>query len=411
MRTQLLVFISIILSINCYAQISFEKGYFIDESDQKIECLIKNIDWRNNPTEFEYKLSEDATGMIATIESTKEFGVYDMSKYKRYKVNIDRSNDKMEQMSDVRNPIFQKEVLFLKVLVEGEATLFQYKDSNLERFFYESGDSEIEQLVYKPYLRTLVNNLNVEETEIRKNNKFRQQLWTDVKCEDVSMTKMERIRYEKRDLVKYFMKYNGLELETSKRNLFNLYIRPGLNRSSMKIFRPFTSDIDFGAEFKFRVGLEAEFVLPFNKNKWALLFEPNYSSYKASQEYIYVANSTSTATNERTTNVMADFSLIGLPLGIRYYLFISDASKLFLNVSGNFNISILSSAIQAERIDILNLDANTLSLNFIFGIGYNYNNRLSLEFRQETAHDRLGNYVSINSKYNVSSLILGINVF
>jgi hypothetical protein len=42
-----------------YAQITFEKGYFINNSGDRTECFIKNIDWRDNPTKFEYKMQID----------------------------------------------------------------------------------------------------------------------------------------------------------------------------------------------------------------------------------------------------------------------------------------------------------------------------------------------------------------
>lgn len=45
-----------ILSSQCFSQISFESGYFIDNSNQRINCWIKNVDWRNNPSQFNYKL-------------------------------------------------------------------------------------------------------------------------------------------------------------------------------------------------------------------------------------------------------------------------------------------------------------------------------------------------------------------
>ena len=69
------------LSFNSYSQISFEKGYYIDNDNKKINCLIKNIDWMNNPTEFEYKLPENDNSKRITIRSVKEFGVYNSSKY------------------------------------------------------------------------------------------------------------------------------------------------------------------------------------------------------------------------------------------------------------------------------------------------------------------------------------------
>ena len=84
MKKQLLFLLITILSFNCYSQISFEKGYYIDNSNQKTNCLIKNIDWKNNPTQFEYKLSENSESKKKTIESIKEFGINNISKYILY---------------------------------------------------------------------------------------------------------------------------------------------------------------------------------------------------------------------------------------------------------------------------------------------------------------------------------------
>ncbi len=60
MTKKLLLLIITILHLEGYSQITFEKGYIIDNSDQKIECLIKNIDWIFNPVNLEYKISEDS---------------------------------------------------------------------------------------------------------------------------------------------------------------------------------------------------------------------------------------------------------------------------------------------------------------------------------------------------------------
>ena len=68
----------------------------INESNQRIECLIKNIGWINNPTMFEYRLSQNGTIQKATIQIVKEFGINNVSKYIRVKTNIDRSSDQMK---------------------------------------------------------------------------------------------------------------------------------------------------------------------------------------------------------------------------------------------------------------------------------------------------------------------------
>ncbi len=44
MKQKLLVVFTTILSSNCFAQILFEKGYYIDNSNLKIDCFIKNIE-------------------------------------------------------------------------------------------------------------------------------------------------------------------------------------------------------------------------------------------------------------------------------------------------------------------------------------------------------------------------------
>lgn len=61
MKRNLLLLLALKFSFVVNAQINFEKGYFISNDNEKIECLIKSIDWKNNPTEFKYKLNEKQT--------------------------------------------------------------------------------------------------------------------------------------------------------------------------------------------------------------------------------------------------------------------------------------------------------------------------------------------------------------
>ena len=112
-----------ILSFSLYSQIVFENGYFINESNQKVNCLIKNVDWRDSPTEFEYKISQNEPVQKASIQTIKEFGINGISKYIGANVNIDRSGDELINMNSQKNPIFQEERLFLKVLIDGKASL------------------------------------------------------------------------------------------------------------------------------------------------------------------------------------------------------------------------------------------------------------------------------------------------
>lgn len=200
MKKQFLYLLTAILSSSCYSQIAFEKGYYIDNTNQKTNCLIKNIDWKNNPTEFEYKISENSESEKTTIKSIKEFGIDTISKYIRTTVNIDRSSENINSLSTDKNPLFQEEELFLKVLVEGKSNLYEYVDGSLKRYFYNKADSTIEQLIFKSYL--------TPENDIAKNNRFRQQLWVDLKCPNFTDIEIENIKYKKNDLVRFFTEYS-----------------------------------------------------------------------------------------------------------------------------------------------------------------------------------------------------------
>lgn len=407
MKKQLLILLTVILSFNCYSQISFEEGYYIDNNDQKVKCLIKNIDWKNNPTEFEYKLSENSETKKATIASTKEFGIYNVLKYIRTSVDIDRSGDKMDDLSNVSDPVFNEEELFLKVLVEGNATLYQYVDVNLYRYFYDKGNSNIEQLIFKKY--------KTADNQIGENNKFKQQLWNHLKCSSFKMTKFKKLDYNKNDLVNFFVEYNSCNSqeftnfeEKGKTDNFNLTIRPRLNNSSLTLenFDSNSADTDLETKLGFGIGVEAELILPFNKNKWALAIEPIYQSYKSEKK----TNLEDVFGVETTANV--DYSSIEVPITLRHYFFLNNNSKIFLNVSYIFDFNSKSSIdfIRNDGLSTYSLELETGG-NAAFGLGYKHNDKYSMELRFQTPRNILDNYALWDSKYNTISIIFGYSVF
>ncbi len=179
----------------------------------------------------------------------------------------------------------------------------------------------------------------------------------------------------------------------TKTDLFNFNIRPGINSSSLSISNSAASyrNTDYDNELSFRIGLEFEFIMGFNKNKWAILIEPTYQYYKTDKEVLY------------NSNTDASYQSIELPVGIRHYLFLNKESKIFINGSFIYDFAINSK--------VRSLDAKSHGVNFAFGIGYNYNNRYSLEFRYHTSRDILTDYVAWTSDYKTASVIFGYSVF
>ena len=181
--------------------------------------------------------------------------------------------------------------------------------------------------------------------------------------------------------------------EKVKSDLFNLNIRPGLNSSSLFINNSAISSrsTDYGNKLAFRIGLEFEFIMGFNKNKWAVIIEPTYQYFKAEDNDI---------TNLSNTNV--DYKSLELPIGVRHYLFLNNNSKIFINGSFIYDF-VLNSKVR-------NLDASS-SLNLAMGVGYNYNQKYSVEFRYHTNRDILTDYNAWNSDFKTISIIFGYTIF
>ncbi|PKG52600.1 outer membrane beta-barrel protein [Olleya sp. 1-3] len=408
MKKQFLLLLITFITFNCYSQIAFEKGYYIDSTNQKTNCLIKNIAWKNNPTEIEYKLSENSQPKKLTIASIKAFGIDNISKYVRSTVNIDRSSQVVHNLSEDKNPIFEEEVLFLKVLVEGKAILYQYVDSNLNRYFYSKDGSNIEQLIYKRYKITDNNNIGT-------NNRYKQQLVVDLKCPLITLSKIENVEYKKNELVRLFVKYNSCNNQEfinfeqkQKRDFFNLTIRPRLNSSSLSIQNS-TSDTyntDFGNKISLGFGIEAEYILPFNKNKWAIAIEPTYQSYKSEKR---------TKQNEFLAGTLianVKYSSIEVPFTIRHYFFLNNNSKLFVNASYTIDLSSKSTIdfVRDNGTNESSIDIKTRG-NAAIGVGYKQNDKYSLEIRYQANRDFLKDSLIWESKYNPLSIVFGYSLF
>ncbi len=394
MKRFILIILTIILGHQGYSQITFEKGYFIDNANQKVECLIKNMDWGGTPTEFVYKTSEDGPTQKGTINLIKEFGLYNIGKFVRKTVDIDRSAEGIRNLTYNKNPEFQEEKLFLKVLVEGKASLYEYVDTGLVRYFYTVDNSDIEQLVFKSYRAPL--------NQVGKNNQYKQQLHNDLQCSSINVKKIENLNYRESDLSRFFIEYNKCSnaaytdfREKRKTKFLNLSIRPGIRSSSYSLENNILSsrNADFGSQVGFTIGLEAEFILPFNKNKWAILLEPTYQYYKAEGE-------------SRYQTLKLDYKSLEIPIGGRHYFFISPKSKVFVNASLVFDIS--NSKIEFETMPDVNIKSN---LNFAFGLGYKFNDRYSLELRYFTNRNIIESYVNYDSEYKSVAVLLGYTLF
>ncbi|AWW31523.1 tRNA modification GTPase [Echinicola strongylocentroti] len=414
MKKLLFIPILIFFAIETYAQISYEEGYYINEAGQKVEGLIKNEDWTNTPDRFDFKRSHQSGIKTISIDSTKEFYIYNKGRYIRSTVNIDRSSDNVTSLSHSRAPLFKRERLFLELLVEGKANLMYYQDSNIRRYFYSVENDSIRQLIYKKFRIDNPNSTGNNENKIGKNSRFRQQLWSDLKYAKITPDKLQRIEYKNKDLVNYFVDYNNwnndlknIYQESRHAGDFQLSIRPRINMANLK-----TESVSAIRGFSIKnhlsmaLGLELEYILPGNKRKWSLFIEPTY------RQLNNLTTEESSIISGGVLTREVDYKSIEIPAGVRYYLFLNEKSKFYINAALvmdlGFDSSITSTRQDGSIIEKYNYELSTIS--FAGGIGYKYNNRITVETRYLMNKGLLFE-LNTNSAYSSFSLIFGYSIF
>jgi hypothetical protein len=399
-----------------FAQISFEKGYFISNEGKRTECFIKNLDWKNTPTEFKYKTQpNDIEFKTQNITTVQEFGIDNESTYKRFKINIDRSSNDVKKMTSNRNPDWHEEVIFLKILVKGDATLYSYTGEDINRYFYETKEIPTEQLIYVKYTQA---DDNEGAVKINENNEYKQQLFKNVYSSNTTENDILKLSYKKPDLIKYFIKYNNIKPdsapkteEKTTKGIFSFKITPGVSIVSLSSKNNVAPELNaqLGNKTIFRIGAEAEYILPYNKNKWSVFINPTYQKYQ--DEKNYNASSSFTGFPDTQYNIKASYNSIQLPIGIRHYMFLNQKSKIFINAAYSLDLS------SKTDISYTNKTANTTinfkgnpGKNLAFGFGYNFKNKFSAEIRLNTKNE-LVNYVYQSAKYSAIDFIFGYTIF
>lgn len=386
-----------------FSQTDYEHGYIIKTNGQKIDCLIKNEDWKGAPSTFSYKLEENGAVKTGNITNITEFGSGENFKYIVASVPMEQSSDRVGKLTQDRNPVFEEETRFLKVLVEGKASLYYTLKDNENRFFYKMNDGEIQQLIYKRYV---TNNKRIAE-----NNRYKQQLATDLVCANQKNKDLDRLEYKQAKLIIQFKKYNSCTNSEAifyeKRNFkygFNLSIRPGVTFGSASIQKTEEEKIDFDGKMGFRIGLEAEYIFPFHNGKWSLFAEPTYRNYSAEVEKTINENFPTLSDN---TLISVEYNSIELPIGGRYYMFLNEDSAFFVNLAILIDLSILDSSITSTKDSSYDLNFKT-DATTAFGAGYKFKNKYTIEARYHSSRNII-NYMNVTANYSSFSLIAGYN--
>lgn len=412
MKKILLQVILIMTFTSLSAQVKFEKGYFIDQSNKKVECFIKNDDWISPPKEITYRISDSTAVQVRDFTTMISFQIYNTSQYYiKSQIEIDSKTD-----TKSFNPTLENTVV--KVIVEGKASLYSLSDL----FFYQVNDDKIKQLVYKRYVSA--------NSQLMEENTFRRELFENLKCES-NTNEIRKLAYKEEKLIAFFKNYNSCQnseyttyADAKKKSLLklNLLVGATYNKANFKMSDLYSQvpsvgisneikNIKSNYETGYLVGFEGEFILPYQNYSWSIFTAPTYQKvvFKTSKDN---ANPITNDKGFGTLFLDYNYTYFDIPLGIRHYFNLNKKSKLYLDAA--LSMILLTETNEIRKFvdkqgisEILpnNFDPKTSATAARIGFGFSYDSKYSL------ALNYLPKRTLSNSQVDGFSLIASYKLF
>lgn len=395
MRSFITTFLAIALSFTSFSQNLFVRGYYINNLGQKSEGLILHKRWNNYPFDFQFKADDNAETLLLGIDSVSEFGIDGNLRFVRKNVDIDLSGELYSDLDSNRDPVYTRKLLFLRLLVDGKHRLYDYQDSNVERFFIESDTLPVTQLIYKKFM--------ADELLAGTNRDYQKQLWKYMNCPSVTMEELSGLNYYRKELISVLMRFNKCDSIESVNlakpppyDKFDLTIKAGAGFSIYNIvgLGSYSYNVICDPRFTPHFGIEAEYLLPFNRHKWGITAEAGLFTYQSEGE-------------NRSFKAKVNYSSLELPVGFRYHIYPGTHTDLFFSAFYIFNHPL--------RLDVdynVNILMQMKSKNNPgAGIGFRYNKKLTAEFRMMQTRYMPGDGLLWYSNFRAFWFLIGYTLF
>jgi hypothetical protein len=364
------------LFIAFYSYSQDQKGYYITTNGQRIEGFFNTTDFNDQRT-LEFKDLSTAEYKALPTTNIAEYGIEDQFKFQQHTLQVDKSRSLGKNLSTKQKPEYEKQTLFLNVIVDGDASLYSATINQEVKYFYAIKSKNIAptQLIYKKYSST--------ENLIMENNSYRQELFINLKCEGDNISSYNTITYTKEALKKVVENYNTCNGKSQvvysnkggKEVKVKYTVFAGPSMSTLRL------DSDNGSDKSFKAGVAfgGELCIIMPSGKVAGFARLEYESVNN-----YVESGINRNRIKETFTLKGSF--ISLIFGPRFFI----TEKLFADAGlgvktgiGDFtreNFTYVDSQPQSARREELDLNAG-LFLNL--GVGYNLTNAIGIDLRYD----------------------------
>lgn len=139
----ILVLLTFLIPVTGFAQTNFQPAQVVTVSGENLDGFIDYRDWSRNPSEIQFVRSMGESPVTFTPGDILEFTVGEQ-RYISRRVTIDETPIKVPRV-EVTLPKSREDQVFLKVLVDGELSLYQYQ--GLRSNFYVEEMGKITELI------------------------------------------------------------------------------------------------------------------------------------------------------------------------------------------------------------------------------------------------------------------------
>ncbi|AWA30024.1 hypothetical protein HYN48_08000 [Flavobacterium magnum] len=400
MRTLLYFFV--LITTYCHAQNAYEAGYYIDNYGTKKIGFVENNYWSNTPSLIKFKADAQSVEKSLDVKDVREFGIGETIKYVRETVDIDlrRTTIMKENNSMNGNPEYVKKMIFLKVLIEGDASLYAYVNDSQPKYFLSTGDGIFKQL----FLRVYVDN----DAHEQKNTAYKMQLFEALKCDKLTAADFRRLPYTEKSISDVVRRYNDCRNSESKvyaekqrKSEVKYSVIAGLGLTTFKV-GSLEGSFENGSGSTFVAGAEVSLLLPFNNKRMELFL--NTVVEKADFKLYSRKFSTGSLVTYIQDYVEFKATPIDINVGTRYYFIVNEKNRVFL--SGAFGVCLANGTITyskdrytptgIENIARVQGDTET-AFNAKLGAGYMFGQKISLNLDYDVYAKNFYNEGGINA--------------
>jgi len=328
--------LSFFLSAHAYSQADFQEGFIIKTPGDTITGFIDNKGWVSSPTSVTFKNSPDGEAFTYGVQDILRFGVAEKI-YISAHVEYDPSPIKEKDLAFEINYENVKDRVFLQVILEGEKSLYYYKDANYKSHFYIHNGNGFDELIYRKSLKRQNGERHIQEDKIYVGQLS---LYLD-DCPEIK-SKLNTTFYNTtslRDLFHDYYECRAIQYDFTSAKEKPLFVKisvlTGISSTSLNFTTAVVSSsrekylamAEFEKSINFMGGMSVDVFLNQKRKKFSLNNEIIFNAYRTSSNFTeYVSDDIYTQ-----FDISFAYSFITLNHLLRFNHSFSERFSLYLN--------------------------------------------------------------------------------